>query len=235
MLSKKRAQTSFEYIMIIGGAILFTVIVVVIIRSGILSGEGGKIANDTEKLSDCYLRPGVIFFENFDNGDVGRWEIMSGVWNFQNQKLMKSNSGTIRIRNTLFDNFTVELNMKNSSHLKSRKMGITFHSDKDASFYSSVMLEVIGTTSIISFYDGESMIEAYMIPHSVFGNELRLKVTVSGKSVKAYLNGGTTPVMDHVIDENWFYGKGYLGIRTQGGGAPPNDARLEFDNLCIYK
>lgn len=59
-----RAQTSFEYVLIIASAIMFVVFVIVILNTGIIPTISNKAANDTAMLLNRTGTCNSTIFEN---------------------------------------------------------------------------------------------------------------------------------------------------------------------------
>ncbi|MFH1442609.1 MAG: hypothetical protein ABIG96_01110 [Candidatus Micrarchaeota archaeon] len=247
MEKRKRAQTSFEYILIIGGAMLFTILVILIIRSGIISGQESKVTNDTETLSDCYLRPGVLFFDNFDSASAANWIPKAGTWAVQGNKYAQTaptpaSTRYISLTNKVFDNFTMTFRARSTNAVTTNKFfGVVFHSSSSANTnYMVFWWDSSGNTHNVYITKQKSatftdrvFIDSAVVPGLLKNGNPEFKIRVYGDTVKVYEDDRL--ILSKDVGSSTFllpvYYSGQIGFLTWGGIA---GVTAEFDNICVY-
>lgn len=240
MANKARGQTALEYVLIVGGAILFVMLVVLILRSGIVTGGSGKIATEVEKLSKCYTRPNLIFFHNFDSGTAGKWTNMTVGWVVENKKYVQANtsgipSGALTLAKTDASNFTMEFKARLTAPVASDKViGAAINSSFDGKkAYYILFGDLGGGTGVFLYSIVNEIYTPVMLDNTIpldITQEMVIKLKVYGTNIKVYVNGDL--LRDWDVGER--FGPGKLGFVTLGTGGA-GIATAEFDDICVYK
>ena len=224
--------------MIVGGAILFVVLVVIIIRQ-LTSKETLRITNDTIKLQDCLLRPGVLFFDNFDEAIAGKWTSIRGSWAYQNGKLVQVQVGgqtaIYLINGKLFDNFTMEFRTKlNFDGTNGNYPGIVFRSNRLASNFYLVKIGRFDVSNVFFLIRKEYITSkgsgSYTFESVEPEVEVTIKIRVYGQIMQIYLNGKKIGTSFPLTE----YNSGLIGLIAASSNT---NAALpaEFDTVCVYK
>ncbi len=87
---EKRAQTTFEYLFLAVGVIIFIVLVYLLLQGNILGGQSDKIPEDVEE----FLKVGeyFLFFDNFDSNTAERWSPQQDSWRVLNKEYVQTDN-----------------------------------------------------------------------------------------------------------------------------------------------
>ncbi|MEK6954638.1 MAG: hypothetical protein AABX01_06510 [Candidatus Micrarchaeota archaeon] len=211
---KTRGQTALEYVMIIGGAIMFVVLVVIILRSGILSGGVADVQKKSEDYQKTYLQ-NYLVFENFNTGTSKKWSPSPGP-TIQNGRLKLLSGEQFTVQGT-FTNFTLEATGKRTGG--GGKFG--------------VILRSLGTRSYQVYLDGSNvvLIGNNALPASVpalfaYSDNIdaTLKVAAYSNNIEVFVNGVSK---FKITNADAFMGS--AGVYTDGVTS------AEFDSFRISK
>lgn len=158
-----------------------------------------------------YVKPGGSFNDNFDDGDLAGWNVVSGSWANTGTGVRGQGNDVWLMRNEAAADFTYEADVK----LVSGSGIIRFRSNNDGSAGYALAIEP-GDLKLYKFpyvpIRQVDMTNALNTWHHV-------KIVASGSNLKVYFNGSDTPVID--ADDS-AYATGYFGLGTYG--------TAEFDN-----
>ena len=143
LLLKPRGQAALEYLLLIGGVLLFIVFILVLLRGGLLPKTTNKISSDVESFYDKWARY-YLFFDNFDTGTSYRWENDTTAWSVQNTKYVSTGSGKSMVERTL-SNFSINAFVQTSS-----TFGFVLRY-RNASNYYNATLNSGGTAQLIRY------------------------------------------------------------------------------------
>ncbi len=237
MPEKDYGQTALEYIMIIGGAIMFVVIVVVIIRSGIIAGQTERVNQDVCAFEKKYLRPDIMMFDNFDAGTASNWVPSSGDWAVINGAYTGGPSDTIEDKTfskTPFSNFTfvMKFRLKKGANAAGNIGGVYLRHIDSSKYYGLFFINS-NTPNRIFFSDFNAVNIDSPIT-GTFSDWQVLKVKAYGNkfdvyqeiNCKDFLLGSWTDTSDV------FY-TGKFGLFV--GSTPPKDDILEVEDFIVYR
>ncbi len=114
---ERKGQTAIEYLFIVGGAIMFVVLVVIIIRSGVLSSGTRDVEEKSGDYLQVYGKP-YLFFDNFDSDSASdqKWDnktvhVWSAADGYYSVSTAEAGSALAITRNS-FSNFVAEVKFK---------------------------------------------------------------------------------------------------------------------------
>ncbi len=229
MIEKREGgQTALEYIMIIGGAIMFVVIVVVIIRSGIIAGQTEKVGEDVCKFQDKYLQPDIMIFDNFNSDETKNWQPSAGTWQvINNAYIGGSTPGTDDETFTFrsFSNFSVIIKVRQNVIGASDGIGMYFRNGTGA--YVLEMAGAAGDDAIAIKKVGGATLYSGTLVNGDFNNWVVLKLRAKGNTIELYQE---IKCKDNFIvsisDSSYTYGKfGLFSI---------DDDSIEVDDFIVY-
>lgn len=214
----KKAQTSMEYIMIAGGAILFVVVVILILRGGVLSETPAKIRTDLDKYKDKYLGT-YLLFDNFDAGlsrkwtpdSPAAWTVVDGVYT------SAADAPHTSLSRFIFSNFTFEVKMRQDPVGNGGGVGIVFRKN-DLHRY-----EVLVDDGLVHFMKDGVSLHNYAAP----ANEwimVKLKAKGLDFTITVTTSAGTSE--ESFTDSDNYAGKfGFVTYSDKG----------EFDDLRVWQ
>lgn len=239
---RRRGQTALEYTLIIGGAILFVVIIALLLRSGIIGNTTTKLKTDNEKLRNCFLETN-LHYSNFDSGPNPGWIPISGnSWLFQNNKYLQNSfdlNPTVKASlylDKVYSNFTMLFKGRVTS-AGGGYMGAIIRSD--AAGGSKYVVRIKTNTVDLVKYVGAAtfLLKTAAITWDV-KNEALVKIRAYGNSYKVYMNGEVLPIITH--DDTGtaagpgplvpYYPSGFIGVGTFSGFT-----KAEFDDICLFR
>ncbi|MFH0971639.1 MAG: hypothetical protein V1835_03665 [Candidatus Micrarchaeota archaeon] len=222
-MNKRKGQSAIEYVMIVGGAIMFVVLVVLILRSGVISHAINDLENKTGDFETKYIK-NYLFYDDFDSPSAtknkwinltGWWIVDKGVYN------ISAPSGGYKITNARgrFGNFTIETRLRRTSGL-SVGFGIRIRTNSSAPNNGYILL--VNTANTL-FLGG-------VINQNLPGLDLTqwhyLKLKAEGNTFDLYIDGAHYgPFSD--TDNTWMSGNIGLVIAPQDGA--------EFDYFRVWQ
>lgn len=158
---------------------------------------------------------GLEVTEDFNSGDLNKWEIISGNWLIQNNTLRGTSSsgdGVIFLKSKIYENFILECKIK----VENREGSLAFRAlDKDnlyiLVFNPKVSPDSQGSILLIRKVKGKETYfagaEQYVVPNCW----VNIKLIVEGEKINVYVNNRFVLSVD---DENFKRGK--VGMRIFG-------------------
>lgn len=240
MQKKKRAQTAIEYIFILGGAIMFVVIVVLIIRGNIFGTQPNKINQDLGNLTKCLIHENLLLYDNFDEGSDANWFNKTPAWYFQNKiynQTEKPLFGAIGHRITLtrkiMSNFTMLLKVKLNSGIQTYAGAILRSDPAGYKYYLVIVGTLAGGQSYVGLLrrtgiNGHAAITSAQWSPGIYNNETQLQIQANGTRIKVLVNN-IQRIDFNFLPPTPVYQAGSAGLITFSANSV-----AEFDDVCIY-
>ncbi|MFH1442610.1 MAG: hypothetical protein ABIG96_01115 [Candidatus Micrarchaeota archaeon] len=215
---KKHGQTALEYIMIIGGAILFVVLIVIILRSGILARGVEDIEGKSDDYRDTYLKSYLVF-ENFNSGTSKKWNSDACDWQVSGGKYGNQISGDCEtFVQGYYDNFTLEFKVRNTNPggAPNALVGAYFRYADSTDNYRVVMS---GGTVVL--FQGAAAMGAGNPFVSADENDVSVKVVATSSLISVFVEGQK---YIEIPSPTLHFGK--IGLATFGTTATFDDVRV---------
>ena len=180
-----RGQTALEYVMIIGGAILFVVIIVIILRSGILRQGTQDIEEHASDFQETYLT-NYLVYENFDSGTSKKWTEKLCTWQATSGKYVSATGDCISIVQGYYDNFTLEFKVRRTGGAPNGEVGAIFRSDGTLANSYAV---VLGNTDVRLLKDGGGVAQGLHGIPDINAIDTEVKVKAYSTHFDVYVNG----------------------------------------------
>ncbi|MBU1197176.1 hypothetical protein KJ765_01550 [Candidatus Micrarchaeota archaeon] len=220
MHKKNRGQTATEYLFLIGGAILFVLLIILMLRGSVISSSSHKISADMDRFFNDYARY-YLFYESFDSGNAYRWTPDQGTWGIENSEYLGIGAGNSTVAVTLH-NFSMNAFIRTSSN-----GGLIFRK-RNASNYYAVMVNVGNTVQLTRTTDGNT---ALLAGPAAFTGDLQegvyLRADANGTNVTIYVNNIAYLSVNDLTEPLRL---GHIGVTS------PVDAQaVFFDNIRVFQ
>ncbi|MFH0971239.1 MAG: family 16 glycoside hydrolase [Candidatus Micrarchaeota archaeon] len=219
-MEARRGQTAIEYVMIVGGAILFVVLVVLIIRSGVIARATTDVEQKSGDYLDKYGRP-YLFFDDFGSigGTNSKWNNTGGVWLIQNGKLVVPAvvDASIYTR-SVFTNFTMEFKAQRTA---GTTLGVRFRR-RGTSYYQLEVNPGISQMTLTGNGVFQSASDAAIA--AVASSEVRFSIRAYGDIIQVFVNGN---LLIDTIDPAPLL-SGQIGLYADAG------TQAQFDDVRVY-
>lgn len=129
---RRRSQTAIEYLLLIGGGLLFVTLIILILRGNLFPSASNKIQLDMQTYFNQYARE-YLFVDTFDTNAADRWIPVGGSWSAQNKEFSGTGAGLSYVDLTL-SNFSYTALVRSSGPVG--KASLLFRMQSSSAFYS---------------------------------------------------------------------------------------------------
>ncbi len=217
----RKAQAATEYLMLLGGALLFVLFVILMLRGNILPSSTNKIESDVKSYLDKYSGE-YVFFDNFDSDSADRWIPESGTWKAANHEYFGTGAGQSYIDLTLV-NFSYNAKVRSTQG----PVGLIFRRLNSTNYYS-LGLTPSGSQVSVSLDKVVRGTSGNILPPTVVDGDLSkgvfVRLDVQADFVSVYIN--TVKVGGNYTDTS--FDAGLFGLYVANA-----DQQAFFDNLYI--
>ncbi|MBI5224865.1 hypothetical protein HY989_03265 [Candidatus Micrarchaeota archaeon] len=230
----KRAQTALEYVMIVGGAIAFVILVVLIVRGNLIADSTNKLLKDRDAYTDTYLKI-YLFRDSFENMQLSssNWITAPPEYVPENGKLKMNITGSAVTR-SVFKDFSLGFKVRTSE--PTVKFGVFFRSNGNTMY--KLEFDFSPGTKTIYLYEVNGGINtplgSYSGPtiDSVATSEVPFMFTVIGDKFNLYpYNNRNSAILTRTLPGP-YYKAGSAG--TYIDSPPILTGNVYFDDFSLW-
>mgnify|MGYP001578287605 CR=1 FL=1 len=234
-MANKRAQTALEYIMIVGGAIAFVILVVLIVRGNLIADSTNKLLKDRDAYTDTYLKI-YLFRDSFENPALsgGNW-ISAPVGVVPESGKLKMNVSGSAVTRSVFKDFSLGFKVRTSD--PANIFGVFFRSDSNKMY----KLEFSPTANTVTLYEVSGGVKTSIgLPYadtgslisSIASSEVPFMFTVIGDKFNLYPYNDRNPAILTRTLPGTYYKVGSAGPYIDSPPIPAGN--VYFDDFSLW-